>query len=98
MHDAVCVVDRDGAVLAQPLPLESCAEGAHLVLLVLLLLGKLHKHLQDKRKAWSEESRGPVEVQTDRLTCKPTCSKVDWEKLYSSKLKVCLADDTRKED
>lgn len=50
VHDAVCVVDRDGAVLAQPLPLESCAEGAHLVLLVLLLLGKLHKHLQDKRK------------------------------------------------
>lgn len=22
-----------------------------------------------------------------------TCSKVDWEKLYSSKLKLCLAED-----
>lgn len=45
VHDAVCVVDGDGAVLTQTLPLESRAEGAHLVLLVLLLLGELHEHL-----------------------------------------------------
>lgn len=48
MHDAVRVVDRNRAVLAQTLPLESGAEGADLVLLILLLLGKLHEHLRDK--------------------------------------------------
>lgn len=45
VHDAICVADGDWAVLAQPLPLESCAEGAHLIFLVLLLFCKLHKHL-----------------------------------------------------
>ena len=46
MHDAVRVVERHGALLAQPLPLEGGAQGAHLLLLVLLLLGKLHEHLE----------------------------------------------------
>lgn len=48
MHHAVRV--GGGGVRAQPLPLEGGAEGAHLVLLVLLLLGELHEHLQDKEE------------------------------------------------
>lgn len=45
VHDAVGMVDRHRAVLAQSLPLEGGAEGTHLILLTFLFLGKLHKHL-----------------------------------------------------
>ena len=50
VHDAVGVVDGHWAVLTQTLPLERCAEGSDLFLLVLLLLGKLHKNLPDREK------------------------------------------------
>lgn len=48
VHDAVCVVGWAGTILAEPLPLKSCAEGTKFHLLVLLLLGKLQKHLEDE--------------------------------------------------
>lgn len=50
VHDAVGVVDGYWAVLTQTLPLERRAEGSDLVLLVLLLLGKLHKNLPGREE------------------------------------------------
>jgi len=52
VHDAVGgVVDGGGGVLPQALPLEGGAERADLLLLVLLLLGELHEHLEEEEEA-----------------------------------------------
>lgn len=91
MHDAVGVVNGHGAVLTEAAPLECCAERSDLDFLVLLLPGKFHEHLQDAAAGLA--CLIPNELMEGRAAAaSPTCSKVDWEKLYSSKLNVCLAE------
>lgn len=105
MHDAIGVVNGHGPVLTETPPLEGGAERADLHLLVLLLPGELHKHLQDA-EVKSEQPLVLVKNSACRLASREeeeeennlhTCSKVDWEKLYSSKLKVRLAKDAERQ-
>lgn len=52
---------------------------------------------EEREKRWTDRTR-EEDRQEDRGRCVClTCSSVDWEKLYSSKLKVCLAEDEEKE-
>lgn len=95
MHDTVGVVNGHGPILTETPPLEGRAERADLDLLVLLLPGKFHKYLHAGVQNTPRLAlRLFVTNNREEERICPTCSKVDWEKLYSSKLKVRLAEDT----
>lgn len=70
MHDTVGVVNGHGAILTEAAPLECCAERSDLDLLVLLLPGKFHKHLQNAEAglACSFQKRTDGRARADRFT------------------------------
>lgn len=49
VDNAIRMIDRCSAILREPLPLEGGAEGAHFLLLILLLFSEFHENLTPKQ-------------------------------------------------
>lgn len=86
VHNAIRMIDGCSAIRREPLPLECGAERANFLLLILLLFSKFHENLTPKQigiqKNYSNSNL--IFDLLQHYAFLPTCSNVDWEKLYSS--------------